>query len=125
MVIQMKKRRKRRVYHDWSKEIAEGKINQFYNSTDFDIAREKVLARDKYTCQFFLGKWNDGIHKPNKIKIVKANVVHHIIPIKERPDLALDINNMVSLSFEAHEIIEDRNKWKFLKTRKNLTKEKW
>ncbi len=119
----MKKRRKRRVYHNWIYEISKGNTNLFYNSTDFDIAREKVLERDHYTCQFFLGKWNDGIHKPDKIKIVKANTVHHIISIKERPDLALDLNNLVSLSFEAHEIIEDRLKKH--KKYKKITEERW
>ena len=121
----MKNRRKKRVYHNWTEEIAKGNTNQFYNSTEFDIAREKVLERDKHTCQFFLGKWDDGVHKPYKIKIVKATIVHHIIPIKERPDLALDLNNMVSLSFEAHEIIEERHRWRFVNTKKPLTKERW
>lgn len=121
----MKKRRARKKYYDWAKEIAKGNTDKFYKSTDFDIAREKVLARDKYTCQFFLGKWNDGIHFPNSIKIVRANTVHHIISIKERPDLALDINNMISLSFEAHEIIEERHKWTWRKKKKPITKERW
>ena len=121
----MKKRRKRRKYYDWEKEIAKGNTDKFYHSTDFDIAREKVLTRDKYTCQFFLGKWNDGIHFPNHIKIVKANTVHHIIPIKQRPDLALDIDNMISLSFEAHEIIEERHKGTWRKRKKTITKEMW
>lgn len=122
----MKQRRKRRKYYDWEKEIAKGNTDKFYHSTDFDIAREKVLARDKYTCQFFLGKWNDGIHFPNHIKIVKANTVHHIIPIKQRPDLALDIDNMISLSFEAHEIIEERHKWTWKKRKKTaITEEMW
>ena len=78
----------------------------------------------KNICQFFLGKWNDGKHFPNKIKITKAEIVHHIIPIKQRPDLALDINNMISLSFEAHEIIEDRNRFRYRK-RKRITQERW
>ncbi len=121
----MKQRRKRRKYINWEVEIAKGNTDKFYNSTDFDIAREKVLERDKGKCQFFLGKWNDGKHFPNKIKIVDANTVHHIISIKERPDLALDINNMVSLSFEAHEIIEDRHRWTWRKKSKLLTKERW
>ena len=43
---------------------------------------------------------------------------------KQRPDLALDINNMVSLSFEAHEIIEDRNRFRYRK-RKRITQERW
>lgn len=123
--MDLKKRRKARKKYNWEAEIAKGNINKFYNSTDFDIARERVLVRDKYKCQFFLGKWNDGMHFPNKIKIVDANTVHHIIPIKERPDLALDINNMISLSFEAHEIIEDRHRWTWRKRKKSVTQERW
>lgn len=121
----MKQRRQRRKYYNWEAEIAKGNTDKFYKSTDFDMAREKVLARDKNTCQFFLGKWNDGKHFPNKIKIISANTVHHIIPIKERPDLALDIDNMVSLSFEAHEIIEERHRWTWKKRKKYITEEKW
>ena len=44
--------------------------------------------------------------------------MHHIIPIKQRPDLALDINNMVSLSFEAHEIIEERTRFRYKRKKK-------
>ena len=121
----MKQRRSRRKKYNWEAEISKGNTDKFYKSTDFDIAREKVLARDKYTCQFFLGKWNDGIHFPQHIKIVKANTVHHIIPIKERTDLALDINNMISLSFEAHEIIEERHRWTWRRKKKSITEEKW
>lgn len=122
----MKQRRKRRKEYNWAEEIAKGNTDAFYNSTDWDILREKVLERDKYTCQFFLGAWDDGIHKPDKIQIVRATMVHHIIPIKERPDLALDINNCISLSFEAHEIIEDRIRFiKYKKRKKAVTKEKW
>ena len=121
----MKQRRKRRKIVNWEEEIKKGNTNAFYNSTEWDILREKVLARDKGKCQFFLGKWNDNKHFPEKIKFVDADTVHHIIPIKERPDLALDINNCISLSFEAHEIIEERHKWTWKKRKKPLTKEKW
>ncbi len=124
-MIYMKKRRTRRKVYNWEKEIAKGRTDKFYHSTDWDIAREKVLQRDKFCCQFFLGKWDDGIHKPNKYKLVKATMVHHIIAIKERPDLALDINNMISLSFEAHEIIEDRIRFQYKKKDKPITKERW
>lgn len=121
----MKQRRKRRKEYNWVEEIAKGNTDAFYNSTDWDILRERVLERDKHTCQFFIGVWNDGKHKPDKIKIVEATMVHHIIPIKERPDLALDINNCISLSFEAHEIIEDRVRFKYKKRKKLITQEKW
>lgn len=121
----IKKRRKRRKYYDWPKEIAKGNTDAFYNSTDYDIWREKVLERDHHECQFFAGKWDDGIHKPYIIKPIMANTSHHKKSIKERPDLCLDVSNGVALSFEAHEIIEDRIKFK--KTRKKIpiTKERW
>lgn len=123
----MKQRRKRRKYYNWEEEIAKGNTDKFYKSTDFAILREKRLEIDKYKCQFFIGAWNDGIHFPDKIKIVEANTVHHIIPIKERPDLALDINNCISLSFDAHEIIEDRHRWTWRKKNKKkpITEERW
>ena len=121
----MKIRRKRRVNYDWAKEIAKGNVIAFYKSTDWDIAREKALERDKYACQFFLGNYDDGVHKPYKIMLKKADTVHHIIPIKERPDLALDLDNLVSLSFEAHEIIENRLKYRFKRKKKPLTEERW
>lgn len=125
--IEMKVRRKRRKTFDWQTEIVKGHTNAFYNSTDWDILREKVLKRDNYECQFFAGKWNDGIHKPYEIKPVRAVMVHHIIPIKVRPDLALNSDNCISLSFEAHEIIEDRSRFSFrLKERKKpITVERW
>src|SRR5690554_6784333 len=107
-----KTRRRRRIDPvDWPKEISKGKINKFYKSTDWDIAREKALFRDKFICQFYLGKYTEGNHRPHEIKLEEATVVHHIKPIKERPDLCLDIDNLVSLSHEAHEIIEGR--WEF------------
>ena len=121
----MKQRRKRRKHYNWVEEIAKGNTNAFYNSTDWDIVREKVLNRDKGKCQFFLGKWNDGKHFPDKIKMIDADTVHHIIPIKQRPDLALNPDNCISLSFEAHEIIEDRHRWTWRKKKKTLTEERW
>lgn len=80
--------------------------------------------RDKVVCQFFIGKWSDGKHTPDEIKVVRATTVHHIKPIKERPDLCLEVSNLISLSFEAHEIIEDRIP-KYYKKHKQLTKEQW
>lgn len=123
--MKIKKRRKRRKYYNWAKEIAKGNTNAFYNSTDYDIWREKVLERDHYECQFFAGKWDDGIHKPYEIKPVIANTAHHKKAIKERPDLCLDVDNGVALSFEAHEIIEDRIRFKKVRKKKPITEEKW
>lgn len=51
--------------------------------------------------------------------------MHHIKPLKERPDLALDINNLISLSFEAHEIIEERKKQLNNTKKRYKNEEKW
>lgn len=120
----MKQRRKRRKQYNWPEEIIRGNTNKFYNSTDYDIWREQVLERDKF-CQFFLGNYDDGKHKPYKIKPVKATTAHHKIPIKQRPDLCLDVSNGVGLSFEAHEIIEERTLKRFKKKNDSVTKEMW
>ena len=123
-VIVIKIRRKRRVIKDWPAEIAKGNVLAFYKSTDWDIAREKALHRDKHTCQFFLGKFTDGKHFPSRIEPVRANTVHHIIPVKEEPRLCLELSNLVSLSNEAHEIIEDRHQFQF-KKKEPITPERW
>lgn len=123
----MKKRRKRRVFYNWEKEIQNGNTNHFYNSTDYDIWKEQVLENCHHECQFFAGKWTDGIHKPYRIEPRKATIPHHIKSIKERPDLALDVTNGVALCFEAHEIIEGRAGFKGIRKEKKkpITEERW
>lgn len=37
------------------------------------------------------------------IKPHRAQMVHHIIPITERPDLALNLSNLRALCYECHE----------------------
>ena len=122
----MKKRRKQRVVKDYVSLIRAGNVKAFYDSTAWKILREQALERDKHTCQFFLGLWNDGKHFPDKIKIVEAKYGHHIKPIKEYPELALELDNVTSLSFEAHEIVEDRKDlFKKRMKKKQLNLERW
>ena len=52
----MKQRRKRRKNYNWEAEIAKGYTDKFYHSTDFNLAREKVLARDKRKMSVLFGK---------------------------------------------------------------------
>lgn len=51
----------------------------FYGTQAWRRLRQAVLERDHYWCQVCRRRW--------------ANTVHHIIPIEERPDLALDMDN--------------------------------
>lgn len=65
---------------------------RFYNSKAWKKCREIVLKRDNYLCQSCFRK---GI-----IKL--ANTVHHIESYKERPDLALDTDNLEVICDPCH-----------------------
>lgn len=69
-----------------------------YRSASWKKFRKSVLIRDGYICQHF-----------KRYGLVRgANTVHHVIPVRERPDLEWESSLMVSLSKEAHDIMHDR-----------------
>lgn len=70
-----------------------------YNSPRWRKLRQSVLYRDSYTCQYFK---RFGL-------IRQAHTVHHVIPVRERPDLQWESALMVSLSAEAHNKMHDRD----------------
>ena len=59
-------------------------------------------------------------------KLVRANKVHHIKPLEDYPELALDDDNLVSLIHEAQKIMEGRadifEKWNRENCKKIITK---
>lgn len=64
--------------------------DNFYSSTAWLKARAKVLKRDNYTCVLC----GASVHGKGI-----ARVDHYPFSRKERPDLALDINNLRTLDF--------------------------
>jgi 5-methylcytosine-specific restriction protein A len=66
--------------------------NPFYKSTAWQKCREIVLIRDHRLCQPCLRAG----------RLTPANTVHHIQPLEERPDLALDIGNLESICPACH-----------------------
>lgn len=70
----------------------------FYHQGAWKRLRGVALMRDNGMCCDCMDKFNARlIDKPNR-----ATMVHHIQPIEERPDLALDLNNLRSLCDECH-----------------------
>lgn len=65
---------------------------KFYKSKAWSDCRKLVLTRDHYLCQSCL----------SKKKIVQADVVHHKKELKDYPELALDLNNLVSWCHSCH-----------------------
>ena len=43
-----------------------------------------------------------------KVKVVKGQNVHHIQPIDLRPDLALNIDNLITLCIDCHNKVHGR-----------------
>ncbi|MGN0777584.1 MAG: HNH endonuclease, partial [Aristaeellaceae bacterium] len=64
------------------------KADPFYLSESWRRLRREVLERDHYLCQ--------------RCQRAQASVVHHIIPRKERPDLARVMSNLESVCDACH-----------------------
>ena len=93
------------------------KSDPFYHSKEWKALRTVALQRDNGFCQDCLDRmqWETG-YKPRR-----ATMVHHIIPISERPDLKLDLGNLRSLCAQCHE--EHHPERRSKKKRKTLEKE--
>ncbi|MDT1933929.1 HNH endonuclease signature motif containing protein [Staphylococcus aureus] len=88
------------------------KRNKFYHSTSWNQLRMKAYLRDNRECQ----------HCKREGKAVKGQNVHHIKPIDQRPDLALDINNLITLCIDCHNKVHGRV---YGGTRKQWNDEQW
>ena len=66
---------------------------RFYNSVEWRATRREVLKRDRHECQMCK---REGLYK-------RADCVHHVIHLKDRPDLALMISNLISLCNSCHD----------------------
>ena len=85
----------------------------FYKSREWKDKRVKILERDNHECQMCKAKG----------KYSRANTVHHIVELKEKPQLALVESNLISLCRECHNRIHPD---KFPKTKKaKYADEKW
>lgn len=72
--------------------------NPFYHRVAWKRVRLAALQRDRWMCRDCMARFEAGYgFKPNR-----ATMVHHVIPLEERPDLGLDLDNLVSLCDECH-----------------------
>ena len=71
---------------------------RFYVTKAWKQIRLERLAKDNYLCQ----------RCKERNLLIPATMVHHIKPLEDYPELALDINNLTSLCNTCHEQIEAR-----------------
>lgn len=116
--------KKRRTMDDIRVLVSQGDVHAFYISKEWKEKRKKILKRDHYKCQRCLGHFVCG-EPIKKIQLKDAKYVHHIKPMKDYFELALEDSNLVSLCFECHEEVEGRTGRLIKKKKKYLTEEKW
>ena len=96
--------------------IASGNERLFYKTKEWRLMRREVLKLDKGECQ----------RCKRQGKYEAASMVHHVIPLTERPDLALSIwhegkRQLLSLSDQCHEIEHHHRH----EQKEPLTPERW
>ena len=72
---------------------------KIYNTGKWKRFRQSIMKRDRYLCQYHLRYGRS----------VPADVVHHIFPTDEYPELFFNPYNLISLSAKAHELMHHRD----------------
>jgi 5-methylcytosine-specific restriction protein A len=94
---------------------------RLYRSTKWKTLKDKVLKANHYECQRCKARG----------RITRAVLVHHEVPVRSRPDLALvpylpdGTMQLVPLCFECHEEIERERGNRPKTKREPLTPEWW
>lgn len=95
----------------WIKALLQhNNIKAFYNSALWEHLRHEVLDEQHHECQLCKVK---GLY-------TEAETVHHIEPVRKRPDLALTKRNLMAVCDECHYAIHHTKEFK-----KQLNTEKW
>lgn len=92
----MQKRQRCRFCHVKMKYDKE--VKPFYRTAAWRRVRQLALIRDGAMCCECMRRMRDG----SGTRVRRATMVHHIIPIDQRPDLALDLDNLESLCDSCH-----------------------
>ncbi|WP_163102262.1 HNH endonuclease [Peribacillus alkalitolerans] len=74
-------------------------MSNFYKTPKWKNKRANILKRDGYRCQ----------ECKRYGKTTEATTVHHINPLREKPELKLINWNLISLCGNCHDKMHDRN----------------
>lgn len=77
--------------------------NPFYGTDAWKRCRAAALRRDHGLCQRCLKEGRRTVDAKGRSYPVLATMVHHIRHLEDRPDLALNLDNLVSLCDACHE----------------------
>lgn len=97
--------------------VIDGNLKKFYKCKAWLRLRPIALARDNNECQRCKGL---GAYS-------KAECVHHVVEVKVNPMRALDIDNLMCLCNECHNIVHGKHKnlKRFKKKERFSNVERW
>ncbi len=87
----------------------------FYHSSAWRSKRREILKRDNKECQ----------RCKSKGRYSKADCVHHIKHLKDRPDLALVDSNLTSVCDTCHNVLHPEKLHKNNIIRRVISDERW
>ncbi len=94
--------------------IRQNKLIPFYQCKEWRQLRLLALERDNYECQVC----------KRRGKYRQARNVHHLKEVKDRPDLALTLENLESVCIQCHNEIHDK-RLKKDKRKPFVNEERW
>lgn len=98
------------------KHFQTAEVRKLYKSAAWLRVREQVLERDNYECQ----------ECKRRGSFSKGNVVHHIKHLADRPDLALEADNLMTVCEECHNRLHPEKFRTAKRERKEyITPERW
>lgn len=102
--------------------ISDGREGVWYNGAAWEHMRQAVLKMDSYECQ----------RCKERGRYHKAEIVHHVKHLKDRPDLALSIydpdtgnRQLISVCKQCHEDLHPEAQRQYRPKGKPVTAERW
>ena len=95
--------------------IEQDNLIRFYHSSKWREVRATRMKIDNFECQSCksIGKYS------------KAEMVHHIIHVKDNPELALSLSNLVSLCNQCHNKAHPEKLKDNISKNKFMNEERW
>ena len=90
-------------------------VHAFYRSAAWLRKRAEILIRDNFECQ----------KCKRRGRFARAICVHHIKHLRDRPELALVDDNLLSLCLECHETEHPERLRKNIISKKPVIEERW
>ena len=86
-------------HKEYDKYSRDRRSKQYYNSGEWEAVREHVLQLDEGIDVYVY--MTQGI-------VIRADTVHHIVPLKENWNLRSNEDNLISLNHDTHSMIEQQ-----------------